>query len=556
MNKPMAPIKRSADVVIIGAGPVGLSAAILLGRFGIDTLVIERRTERSRHPRSRAVNGRTMEVFRGLGLADGVREAALPGAPQRFLGRDAVSPWRSVVPSVESADAPADTRLGPETLNMVLCSQDVLEPILADAAAAEETVTVQLGKTVTGVKDVGTEVIVSITSDDGDVDVSAKYVIAADGAASQVRTALGIGVTGELNLQTAVSVLFRSPVIQRRTSDPSGFIYLDNPETVGTAVIAPVDTNNRVAMLGRPLVMDEMPFEDIDWKAQLHAAIGDPDEEIELIDARTWTVGAWVADRYRSGRILLAGDAVHVMPPYGGFNQNTGIQDVHNLAWKLAAILEGWADPGLLATYEVERQPVARFNVAEAVRNFRSIIGNDDDDAPRSFRPENFVHPGLDIGFRYDQGAVYPDATPAESWPVGTFVPTAAVGERAPHVWLDAETVTSTLDLFGQSLVILARAGSAPAREAALRAEFYGIPCRSISFGSGGDFVAAEAAWSAAYGVTSDEAILVRPDGHVLARLTTSDPQDVDRALLVYAGRAAADYVKNQARGDAARATL
>lgn len=539
MNEQSTPAKRSVDVLIIGAGPVGLAAAILLGRFGVETLVVERRTGRSRHPRSRAVTCRTMEVFRGLGLSKEVRAAALPGGPRRFLGRDAVSPWRSEVMSGKSADAPADTTLGPETLEVVLCSQDVLEPILLDAAQAERSVTIEVGKTVLGVNDTGTEVIVCIATEDGQEDVSAKYVIAADGAASQVRDALGIGTTGEQDLQTAVSVLFRSPVIERRTGDPASFIYLDNPDTIGAVVIAPVDTSDRVAMLGRPLVMDKMPFEDIDWTTQIRNAIGDPDEAIELIDARTWTVGAWVADRYGSGRILLAGDAVHVMPPYGGFNQNTGIQDVHNLAWKLAAVLKGWADPALLDTYEVERRPVAVFNMEESVHNFRSIVGNDGD-GPRSFRPENFVHPGLDIGFRYDRGAVAGATSANAGWPVGAFVPTAAVGERAPHVWLDAVGTTSTLDLFGHELVILARSGSAPATEAALRAGVHGIPYRSISFGPAGDFVAAESAWADAYRVTGDEAILVRPDGHVLARLTSRETDVVDAALLAYVGRAAA----------------
>jgi len=535
VNERNEPAKRSVDVLIIGAGPVGLSAAILLGRFGVDTLVVERRTERSRHPRSRAVSCRTMEVFRELGLAEEVRAAALPGGPRRLLGSDAVSPWRSVVTS-SGADGPADTSLGPETLDVVLCSQDALEPILVDAAQAEDTVTIEFGRTVSTVKDTGTEVLVSIADDDGSVDVAAKYVIAADGAASQVRTALGIGTTGDQDLQTAVSVLFRSPVIQRRTGDPSSFIYLDNPETIGAVVIAPVDATDRVAMLGRPLVMDRVPFEDIDWTTQIRDAIGDPHESVELMDARTWTVGAWVADSYQSGRILLAGDAVHVMPPYGGFNQNTGIQDVHNIAWKLAAVLKGWADPALLATYEVERRPVAVFNMAESVRNFRSIVGNADE-GPRSFRPENFVHPGLDIGFRYNRGAVAGPTSPDAGWPVGTFTPTAAVGERAPHVWLNAEETASTLDLFGRELTILARSGSEPAREAARRADIRGIPYRLVTFGPSGDFDAAEAEWAAAYRVNGDEAILVRPDGHVLARLDSEDPATLDAALLAYTGR-------------------
>ena len=194
------------------------------------------------------------------------------------------------------------------------------------------------------------------------------------------------------------------------------------------------------------------------------------------------------------------------------------------------------ADPALLTTYEAERKPVAEYNTAQAVHNFRSIVGSSDT-GPRAFRPENFVHPGLDIGFRYDQGAVDSKGSTDASWPVGEFVPGAVVGERAPHVWLDAERTLSTLDLFGRELVILARVGSTPAFETDRRAEAWGIPHQSISFGPGGTFVAPEPEWAATYQVADDEAILVRPDGHVLARITASTTQAVDRVLAIYTGR-------------------
>ncbi|KPI00327.1 2,4-dichlorophenol 6-monooxygenase [Actinobacteria bacterium OK006] len=515
------------DVAVVGAGPVGLSATIDLARRGISVMVFDKHAEPALHPKSRAVNVRTMEIFRSWGIEERVRAAGLATPPVRYLGKDAVSPWSEVVESSVVEDG-GDNDLSPLPLEMFLCSQDILEPVLREAAL-QPPVDVRLSTEVLSVTETKDGVRLELRSRlDGSTEtVEAAFVIGADGAQSGIREQLGIERDGEPSLQQSVSVLFRSDLIRSRTDSESAFIYIDNPDTVGTVVLAPVDAEGRVAMLGRPPVLDRLPIDQVDWQEQTRLAAGDPDLDVEIIDYRPWEVGAWVANDYQKGRIFLAGDAAHVMPPYGGFNQNAGIQDVHNLTWKLAAVLRGWATPALLETYGPERRPVALFDREEAVLNFRSHVGAEHD-GPRAFRTENFHHLGLDIGYRYDQGAIVLEpGRPRGPWQVSTYTPSADPGERAPHVWLDEARTISTLDVLGPGVTVFAAVGSRAAGGAVRAATDHGVPATSVDLPPGA---------LATYGIASDGAVLVRPDGHVLARVTNNDPVTVAKALAAITG--------------------
>jgi 2-polyprenyl-6-methoxyphenol hydroxylase-like FAD-dependent oxidoreductase len=509
-------------VAIVGGGPVGMCAALLLSRFKVPTILLERRSDVSVHPKSRAINVRTMEIFRFLGLDGLVRSAGMSGGSVRFVGKDAVSPWAEVVFSENVFSPLNDLDLSPLDINVTLCSQDALEPILRDAILAEPLIDVRFGHTVRSVSQDDEGVELSVSDHASTYELCTPYLIAADGAGSGVRKALGIGLSGADSLQEAVSVLFRSDFLERRTGTKTGFIYLDNPDTVGAAIIAPVDETGRAALLGRPKVMDRQPFDQIDWDEQLRAAVGDPDQDFEIIDASTWNVAARVADSYQEGRIFLAGDAAHVMPPFGGFNMNTGIQDVHNLAWKLSAVITGWATKSLLASYTTERRPVAVFNANEALLNFRSHIGRESDEAS-SFRGTNFVHPGLDLGFRYYDGAIWP--RPARereaAWPVETYAPSAQPGERAPHVWLRDGNGhhLSTLDLFGCEVVMFSAPHSSGSSVVSAAAAQANVPIRHAVIGEGSQFSDEGGLWASRYEATGDTIVLVRPDGHILARL-------------------------------------
>lgn len=497
-------------------------------------MLIDKHANPALHPKSRAVNVRTMEIFRSWGIEERIRAAGLATPPVRYLGKDVVSPWNDVVESPVVTEGEEST-VSPLPLEVFLCSQDILEPILREAAM-KPPVDVRLSTEVESVTEVdgGVQLLMRSRLDGSTQTVEATYVIGADGAQSGIRESLGISRDGEHSLQQAISVLFRSSLIRSRTQSESAFIYIDNPDTVGTVVLAPVDADGRVAMLGRPPILDRLAIDQVDWQGQIRLAAGDPSLDVEIIDYRTWEVGAWVANEYQRGRVFLAGDAAHAMPPYGGFNQNTGIQDVHNLAWKLAAVIHGWAAPALLDTYGLERRPVAMFNRDEAIQNFRSHVGAEHK-GPRTFRAENFRHLGLDIGYRYSEGAIVPEAGQTfEPWPVTTYTPSAAPGERMPHVWLDETHSASTLDSLGPGITVFAAAGSLSGEAVKRAAAERQVPLTTVNLPTSALPV---------YGIDAQGAVLVRPDGHVLARMAGVDSALIDTSFDTISGASAVQRV-------------
>lgn len=508
------------DVIIIGGGPVGLGASIQLSCLGVRHVVIERATSVSPHPKSRLMNARSTELMRAWGLEQAVRDVGVGIEPKFFFGKDLVSGWDQVFePAATMKDARTQSQSPCEVAGM-LVSQDVLEPILREAAKGYDVADVRFGWEAVLPVDDGDGVSVQVTeiASGRTETIRASWLVAADGAGSAIRAHCGVGVTGADRSMEAISVLFRSD-LTKLVDSPAAFFALCNPETVGTAVIAPVDANGRAALLGRPKVMDEKPLDEIDWLCELRKAVGVPAHEFEIIDVRAWRAAVAVAQSYRIGRIFLAGDAAHVMPPNGGFNMNTGLQDIHNLCWKLAGVIAGWADESLLDTYDSERRPIALYNAAEAVRNLKTLVDKDEAGRAVMFRRDHYVHPGLALGFRYTEGAIAfePNQSRAADWQVGVYEPSGQPGARAPHLWLGGAEGISLLDLFGDEFVLLAASDADGAwAEAAERATTQtGVPVRLEVVGSlvmadpdGRDF-------AALYGLSGDGAVLVRPDGHV-----------------------------------------
>jgi hypothetical protein len=303
------------------------------------------------------------------------------------------------------------------------------------------------------------------------------------------------------------------------------------------ATVASVDGRDRwVTMVTRkPSAEQPSPLSADEARTIVRRAVGS-EVDVEVIDTATWRLSAQVAARWQVGRIFLAGDAAHSFPPTGGFGMNTGVQDAHNLVWKLAVVLQGRASARLLETYTPERKPVARANADWSVANsgrFRDIAAAIvAEDQPRLDQllldQKEHVHAlTQDLGFSYTSPAVIPDAGGPAPAAAG-FVPSAAPGRRAPHAWIVRDGVTvSTLDLFDSDFVLIAGPDGSAWCKAAAAVD--GTVPRVVSYQVGIDLTVEET-FEPAYQLGHDGAVLVRPDGHVAWRANTL-PDDPSKCL-------------------------
>ncbi|MEV2211757.1 FAD-dependent monooxygenase [Streptomyces sp. NPDC050997] len=518
---------HKVPVLIVGGSLVGLSTSLFLGRLGVRHTLVERHAGTSIHPRGRGNNVRTMELYRVAGVEPAIHEAAATLADNHgilqaptLVGDAGEWLFREIDPGGGLA------RFSPSA--WCLCSQNDLEPVLLDRAAKLggdlrfSTELLSFDSSPTGV----TAVVKSRETGEHTT-IHADYLVAADGPRSPVREQLGIGQSGPGDLFHNVSITFRS----RRLADVVGdrrFIvcYLTSPDADGA--LLPVD-NRENWVFHAPWHPEHgesiEEFTDQRCADHIRRAVGDADLDVEVTGKARWHAAQRVARSYRSGRVLLAGDSAHEMSPTGAFGSNTGIQDAHNLAWKLAAVIDGWAGEGLLDTYDAERRPVAEATTARAAA--RSAEHSHPGFAPPPAAgggggPQRGIL-NVALGYRYPNGAV-----------VGTDPTTPVVpekltlagepGTRAPHLWLRhrGERISS-LDLYERSLVLLSDAGEPGGwHECASRlAERMSVPLTSYRVGTGAD---AELTpedgtdWLERHGVSPGGAVLVRPDGFVAWR--------------------------------------
>jgi putative polyketide hydroxylase len=518
-------------VLIVGGGPVGLCASIALSRFGVTSLLVERHTAASAFPKGRALSVRTMEVLRRYGLEEAVLAAGVPREESLhfFFGTSLTCTGHT-----RNGNLPDPGRAAFSPCFTAVCSQDVLEPLLREHAESLGPGWVHFGQELIALEQDDRGVTARLRDADGQTStVRTAYVIAADGADSFVRRELGIAMSGDPALSRNLNILFEAD-LRPHVADRLSLIYtIANPALTGAFMT--VDNRRRwlfnlVHDPGRRVV-DGLTSRGC--AELIREAAGLPDLDVDVIATQEWTAAALLADRYRDGRVFLVGDAAHPMTPYGGFGMNCGIQDADNLAWKLAAVLQGWAGPELLDSYEAERWPVGGATVAESHRSLLAMVESTavlpgvDGPRPRP-RPSD----GLVLGYAYDGpgAAVIPDGTlPADlPDPVAVYRPSARPGHRAPHLWTrqDGHPI-STLDLVGTGFTLLTGPDGAAWRESTPE----GVPLLVH---------AGDAGIAAAYGIEADGAVLIRPDDHLAwrcPRLPDHPEQAVARALATVLSR-------------------
>ncbi|GAA0922180.1 hypothetical protein GCM10009549_41670 [Streptomyces thermoalcalitolerans] len=525
---------HQVPVLIVGGSLVGLSTSLFLGRLGVPHMLVERHSGTSIHPRGRGNNVRTMELFRVAGIEPEIKTAASLLADNHgilqtptLVGDAGEWLFKHIDPGGGLA------RFSPTT--WCLCSQNDLEPVLlagarrlgGDLRYSHELETFeQDGEGVTAV--------VRNRDTDEQYTVRAAYLVAADGPRSPVRNRLGIGQSGPGDLFANVSVTFRSKLLADVVGDRL-FIccYLTNPEADGA--LLPIDNKEHWVFHApwhpeRGETLDE--FTEDRLTRHIRRAVGVSDLDVEITGKASWRAAERVADSYAVGRVFLTGDSAHEMSPTGAFGSNTGIQDAHNLAWKLAAVLDGWAGPALLETYDTERRPVATATSARA--SARSVEHSHPGFAPA---------PGVGgakrgsilnvvLGYRYLHGAVL-GADPDQEVVPDALRLNGDPGTRAPHLWVrhEGERI-STLDLYERSLVLLSDARSATDWHTAARSIAEADGTRLVSYRFGAELTYAPQDdgsgtapdWAQAHGTTSDGAVLVRPDGFVAWRAAGAVP--------------------------------
>jgi 2-polyprenyl-6-methoxyphenol hydroxylase-like FAD-dependent oxidoreductase len=481
-------------VLIVGGSLVGMSTALLLAHHGVNALAVEHHRGTAIHPRAAQISQRTMEIFRTVGIEQIVRKKS----DQQFVQDGAIMAVETLA-GKELTYFISNLNEGIRDVSpteRIFISQSLLEPLLR---ARAEDLGVELRfatEMIAFDQDDGAITATTQHRDTKQIDrVHAQYMVAADGAHSRVRDCLGIAMQGRGTFSNSVTIYFRADVAPLLRGRNLSVIYVSNDRLRGFFRFEKLFDSGFLAInaLGDP----KSPITDVATGLTeerclqlIRVALGTADVPITIESVMPWNAAAEVAERFRDGHIFLAGDSAHVMPPNGGFGGNTGVQDAHNLAWKLASVVRGKAGPELLETYEHERRPVAQFTVEQAYSRYVTrtapYLGTE------GIQPvQNDLN--IELGYCYE-GALHENPRESKARP----------GSRAPHCWIEhnGERI-STLDLFGKNWVWLAGPEGASSKTQAGTADFHII----------GDYGFCEA-----YGISRSGAVLVRPDGFVARR--------------------------------------
>ncbi|HEY8202266.1 MAG TPA: FAD-dependent monooxygenase [Actinomycetota bacterium] len=525
-------------VLVVGGALTGLSTALFLASHGVRCLLVERHPGLLAHPRARGFNHRTMELYRQVGLEPAIQAASYASAGFEWIAVRAETLAAEHVPVEEPADDVASTEITP--VGMGAIDQDRLETILR-ARAIELGADVRYStELVSFEQDVhGVTAVIRDRSTGEETRVLADWLVAADGYTSPVRKQLGIPVDGPGPFFHVLTMTIDADLTPALRGRRVSIAYLQQPGQ-GATLLAHDDAGLRwVFGVGFSPEHDSVDnYGDERCRDLVRAAAGLPDVDVRLrpqipgtdLKVLDFPIGAQLARLYRDGRVFLVGDAAHIVPPTGGLGANTGIQDAHNLAWKLAAVLHGQAGAGLLDTYHAERNPVGDLTMRQALARWNVRVGAGGQGAGEPL----LDYSSAVFGYQYRSSAT-PGAPQDGARPLCAAKLAGQPGTRAPHVWVNgvsggAERI-STIDLYGSRFVLLTGGGGATWLAAAQRvAERLGVPVDAYRFGVelGGHDAAP------VHALGPDEALLVRPDGFVAWRSAPAlgaAPGDAEAAL-------------------------
>ena len=545
--------ERRTPVLIVGGGPVGISLAMELACWNVGSVLVNERPTTSLHPKGSTLNSRTMEHMRRMGLAEVIRKTGLPldhptdsiyvtRLAEFELGRLPMSTLRE---KISNPGPWGETLLTPEPIHR--SNQFYFEAVMHSHAEAFEETDMRYAWRLSSFEDHGDYVSAQIedTRTGRRETIHCDFLVGCDGGNSVVRRQLGISYGGRSSSGdrfydgTMLSIYIRAPNILEVINMPVGWHYWTiNPK--GRVDFITLDGEGEYVLLAE--VPPGVPIGEIDVSAIVQNAIG-ADTEFEVISVEEWLAGlALVVDNYQKGRVFLAGDAAHLFTPSGGFGFNTGIDDVSNLGWKLAAVLQGWAPIRLLDSYEVERKPIGIRNT-EASGDYANKIGSlefpdfVDEDSERgvlareslkstllTFK-EEFASLGVVLGARYNTSPVISsDGSQPPPDERATYIPSACPGGRAPHYWINEHL--SLYDQLGPWFTLLCLGPNPPdIKTFELAASKLNVPLRTVSIKD-----------EAIYDLYEASLCLIRPDQHIAWRgnKLPEDPALIIRKVIGY----------------------
>jgi 2,4-dichlorophenol 6-monooxygenase len=543
------------STLVVGAGPVGMMAAILLAQQSRDSLVLERRSAPQPAPAAHVVNARTFEICRQAGVD---MEAIARAAKNPADAGHAIFVTRLDGEEIGRLrfEQQGDDCLRHTPTPLRNLSQHRFERILAARIAKQPETEIRYGQQWEDASqdESGVTSTVRDLGNGETYEIRSRYLIAADGAGSRVRKSLGIEMDGPPRLQSFLMIHFEANLRSIVRDRPGVLYWVMDPEVGGALVAHDIDREWVYMHSFDPDRESDQDYDDERCRALVVRAIGQQ-VALRILHRGSWNMSAQVAQAMRDRRIFLAGDAAHRFPPTGGLGLNTGIQDVHGLAWKLCAVEDGWAPESILATYATERLPTARNNADQSLRNAVKLaqvpraLGTSQEPTrarmeaslgdPQRRRAveeaiadqaEHFDMLGLQLGYAYEEGALVADGSEAPSLrnPVREYAASSRPGARLPHAWLDfGGRRVSSLDLVGSDgFTLFTWKDHEPWTKALSQVAV--PPIAQVRVGT--DVVEPDSHWADVAGIEPGGAILVRPDQHVAWR-ARSRPDDAELAL-------------------------